>query len=126
MIGAVDVKTAAGAVVTTLRLSTKSMVRLERENDLPIHQVLQKLDKEGSVDLVAGIFAAVMNDGKGGEEDAAYDAIDAVGGTVEAVVFVGEAIKLAFPAAEGSDDDNGEAVALEKPVGNGREKKTSK
>ncbi|CUH68695.1 hypothetical protein TG4357_03742 [Thalassovita gelatinovora] len=123
MISSVDVKSAAGAVVTTLRLSTKAMVRLERENGIPIHQVLQKLDKEGSVDLVAGIFAAAMNDGKGGAEDDAYDAIDEVGGTVDAVVFVGEAIGLAFPAAEKTDDD---VVALEEPVGNGKGKKPSK
>lgn len=109
MIHGIDVKSEDGKVVTQLRLTTRAMARLESEQAMPIHKVLAQLETGGSVTLVAGIYAAAMNAGAGGTVEEAFDQIDLVGGTVKAVVFVGEAIKEAFPQAAKEGGEAGDA-----------------
>lgn len=128
MISSIDVKSASGAVLASLRLTTGSMIRLEREFDLPIHQVIAKFDTGGSITLIVGIFAAAMNNGAGGTEAEAMDQIDQLGGAYEVAGAVGQAVAAAFPKPKPKPDGevppktkpviDGEAVDLGEPVGN--------
>lgn len=102
MIGAVTVK--AGGADHTLRLSTRAMLGLERKYEKPIMEVLQGMETDSSVGRITALFAAVMNDGRGADEDAALDLIDEIGGMLKAVEVMGKVMDAAFP-----DDADGKA-----------------
>jgi len=107
MIGSIDVKLNGKA--HTLRLSTKAMARVERDLGTGILQVAETMQGDFKVGTVASLFAASMNDGKGGDIDDAYDIIDAVGlaGISETI---GQLFEAAFPD---QDDTAGNVVKVQ-------------
>ncbi|MBY6121813.1 hypothetical protein KUV64_22010 [Mameliella alba] len=82
-----------------LKLSASAMVRIERANDAGIDKALAGLqpDTDGfSVGRFVGLFAELLNAGKGASEEEALDLIDAVG-FAPAVAAFEEACEAAFP-----------------------------
>lgn len=115
MISTVDVSTAEMEI--KLKFSTRAMASLEEaHDDLPIGKILEKLATGVTVKFLAQLFAAVINDGKGGTEAEAMDAMDALGGPFNAVVPLTEAANAAFPQIEPTDEA-GEQGDKAKPAG---------
>lgn len=114
-----------GKKTIKLKFSTRALMRLEAEHGgRPFDGILAEiLTGAGGVTMVAGVLAAIMDDGKGVDQDAALDLIDQAGGYRSLMPLVSEAISVAFPEvkkaieaaqakadAEASDgDDQGKA-----------------
>lgn len=96
-----EVSLGAGEKCQTLKLSASAMVRIERQAGTGIDKVLAGLQSEAdgfSVAKFVGIFAELMNAGKGASEDEALELLDAVG-FAEAVAAFEAACEAAFPDA---------------------------
>lgn len=103
----VELKDEKGAVVTSLKLSTRAMMALEADFSKPISDVLDVLDANPKVSDIVKVVSRMMNDGFGVEETEAMDIIDQVGGVVRVMPPYVEAVKRAFPAApEGGTEGN--------------------
>lgn len=100
MIPAIDLTNEAGEVITSLRLTTAAMVKLERKFSAPIQDVATRLETKPSIELIADFAAAMMDGGKGVSEEEAFECLDNAGGVLVAGPTISEAVSAAFPDAE--------------------------
>ena len=77
MISGVHVE--VGGKTEILRLTTRAMISLEDQFDMPVDQIFSSLTVDPRISTLAKILAATMNDGKGGDLNAASDMIDGLG-----------------------------------------------
>lgn len=116
MISSIDAST--GDLLIKLKFSTRAMVALEAANeDKPIGEILQSLASGVTVKFLVKMFSAVINDGEGGTEAEAMQAMDALGGPFAAVSYLSEAANAAFPEIERSEDDAAAEEGAAKPAG---------
>lgn len=98
MLSTVEVK--ADGRTYQMKMGARAMMAVERSLGIGILKVFEKMQGDSfSVGALVAVVAAVMNDGKGGSEDEAFDFIDAMGmaAATQAIVPV---IEAAFPEAE--------------------------
>lgn len=114
MLGRVTVETEDGAAV--LRLTTRAQARIESHFDRPFQVVMRELlgdpDQVRVTDMAA-LIAAVLDDGRGVDTDAAFDAIDAMGGIYVALGKFTAAVEAGIP-----EELRRQAEDAEAPPGN--------
>ncbi|KIC30053.1 hypothetical protein [Leisingera sp. ANG-M6] len=104
-----------------LKFSTRALIRLEAEHDgRAFSSILEDILIGTGVTLVASVLAAVLDDGKGVDQEEALDLIDQAGGYRNLMAPLSEAINVAFPEvkkaieaaqekADADADDQGKA-----------------
>lgn len=102
----------------TFRLSARAIMALEDQFDKSIDEIMQALRASGRVTMIMHVFAAMANDGRGMDLDAATDVFDALGFTAAMQVFE-EAAARAFPEADQAGATDGK-VSSEKKKGPAR------
>ncbi|MBV7394554.1 hypothetical protein [Mameliella sediminis] len=96
-----EVPLGAGECATVLKLSARAIVRLERKHKKGIDKILDGMTtEEGGTSFagLVGVFAELMDGGRGADEEAAFDLLDQVG-LVPGMAAFEEACEAAFPDA---------------------------
>lgn len=91
-----------------IKLSARAMATIEETHDLPFGEAMQTLSGEGNfrIQKLVQLLCPLMNAGKGGDEDEAYDLIDNIG--IEAAGgALADAAEKAFPEAKKGAGGNG-------------------
>ena len=102
-----------------LKFSSAALYRLEQDNGgRPFDDLVDSLiSGTGGISLVASALSAGLNDGKGVDQDAAFDFIDACGGVREVLPFIAEGLNAAFPVAEQKGKGRTASGNAKKPAG---------
>lgn len=118
MISSVPMK--VGKKTHKLKVSIKAQMRLEKEHGKPMGDLLEVLiSGAGGVCMVVSAMAAFLDDGKGVDEDAAADVVEALGGSGAVTQYMAEALQVAFPFLKpGEGGEDGDASAEEPEAGN--------
>lgn len=97
-----------------IRLGARAMMALEADKGKGMPEILQEFqEKSPTMTDFVGLFAFVINGGKGGTLDEACDVIDGVG-FMPAIGKFNEAVELAFPEVSAADEAGGAAAGKKK------------
>ncbi|GLQ26135.1 hypothetical protein [Sulfitobacter pacificus] len=91
-----------------IKLSARAMATIEEAHDLPFGEAMQSIGGEDGfrIKKLVQLLCPLMNAGKGGDEDEAYDLIDNAG-VEEVGLALAAAAEKAFPEAKKASAGNG-------------------